>query len=38
MMNGRVMHQCQYLGLRENVLVRQSGFCYRGRFLDFLKR
>lgn len=34
----RVKHQCQYLGLLENVRVRRAGFAYRAEFARFLKR
>lgn len=34
----RVTFQVQYLGLKENVLVRRSGYCYRGRYADFTSR
>ncbi|KNC96438.1 uncharacterized protein SPPG_08031 [Spizellomyces punctatus DAOM BR117] len=33
-----VRHQCRYLGLRENILVRRAGFCYRAPFTKFLAR
>ncbi|KAI8818552.1 unconventional myosin-Ia [Fimicolochytrium jonesii] len=33
-----VEHQCRYLGLRENILVRRAGFCYRSAFPKFLNR
>lgn len=34
----RVRHQCQYLGLLENVKVRRAGFAYRQPFDRFLRR
>jgi len=34
----RVRHQCQYLGLLENVKVRRAGFAYRAPFDRFLRR
>ncbi len=34
----RVKHQCQYLGLLENVRVRRAGFAYRAPYARFLKR
>jgi len=33
-----VRHQCQYLGLLENVKVRRAGFAYRAPFDRFLRR
>jgi len=36
--NKRVMHQIEYLGLKENVRVRRAGFAYRRPFDKFLKR
>ena len=36
--NERVRHQCQYLGLLENVKVRRAGFAYRAPFDRFLRR
>jgi myosin I len=35
---GRVKHQVQYLGLRENVLVRRAGFAYRAEYHRFFDR
>ena len=37
-MNVQVLHQCEYLGLKENVRVRRAGFAYRRPFDKFLKR
>lgn len=34
----RVMHQIEYLGLKENVRVRRAGFAYRRPFHKFVKR
>jgi len=34
----RVLHQCKYLGLLENVRVRRAGFAYRQEFHKFLHR
>jgi len=34
----RVAHQCQYLGLLENVKVRRAGFAYRIDFYRFVGR
>ena len=34
----QVMHQIEYLGLKENVRVRRAGFAYRRPFDKFLKR
>ena len=34
----QVLHQCEYLGLKENVRVRRAGFAYRRPFDKFLKR
>lgn len=34
----RVLHQVEYLGLKENVRVRRAGFAYRRPFNKFLKR
>eukprot|EP00672_Neobodo_designis_P024485 CAMPEP_0174831110 /NCGR_PEP_ID=MMETSP1114-20130205/2916_1 /TAXON_ID=312471 /ORGANISM="Neobodo designis, Strain CCAP 1951/1" /LENGTH=1146 /DNA_ID=CAMNT_0016064931 /DNA_START=57 /DNA_END=3497 /DNA_ORIENTATION=+ len=34
----RVLHQCKYLGLMENIKVRRAGFAYRQYFDKFLKR
>jgi len=34
----RVMHQIEYLGLKENVRVRRAGFAYRRPFDKFVKR
>ena len=34
----RVMHQIEYLGLKENVRVRRAGFAYRRPFEKFVKR
>ena len=34
----RLQHQVQYLGLRENVMVRRSGFTARIKFANFLSR
>ncbi|XP_071844159.1 unconventional myosin-Ie-like isoform X1 [Apostichopus japonicus] len=34
----RVLHQVEYLGLKENVRVRRAGFAYRRPFMKFLKR
>lgn len=34
----RVLHQVQYLGLKENIRVRRAGFAYRRRFEQFLFR
>ena len=36
--NVQVLHQCEYLGLKENVRVRRAGFAYRRPFDKFLKR
>eukprot|EP00013_Stygamoeba_regulata_P028858 CAMPEP_0177646796 /NCGR_PEP_ID=MMETSP0447-20121125/9957_1 /TAXON_ID=0 /ORGANISM="Stygamoeba regulata, Strain BSH-02190019" /LENGTH=1048 /DNA_ID=CAMNT_0019149337 /DNA_START=284 /DNA_END=3426 /DNA_ORIENTATION=- len=36
--DARCKHQCQYLGLLENVRVRRAGFAYRAEFQRFLKR
>merc|ERR1719430_2610446 len=36
--NKRVLHQCEYLGLKENVRVRRAGFAYRRPFEKFVKR
>ena len=37
-MTVQVLHQCEYLGLKENVRVRRAGFAYRRPFDKFLKR
>jgi myosin I len=34
----RVLHQCKYLGLLENIKVRRAGFAYRQEFYKFLNR
>ncbi|XP_077988766.1 unconventional myosin-Ie-like isoform X2 [Glandiceps talaboti] len=34
----RVLHQVEYLGLKENIRVRRAGFAYRREFDKFLKR
>ncbi|VDN03750.1 unnamed protein product [Thelazia callipaeda] len=34
----RVLHQVQYLGLKENIRVRRAGFAYRRAFDKFLYR
>ncbi|XP_041086122.1 unconventional myosin-If-like isoform X2 [Polyodon spathula] len=34
----RVMHQVEYLGLRENIRVRRAGFAYRRVFNKFMQR
>ena len=34
----RVMHQIEYLGLKENIRVRRAGFAYRRPFAKFVKR
>ncbi|PAV88320.1 hypothetical protein WR25_07567 isoform A [Diploscapter pachys] len=34
----RVLHQVQYLGLKENIRVRRAGFAYRRSFEKFLWR
>eukprot|EP00053_Salpingoeca_punica_P010455 m.94058 g.94058 ORF g.94058 m.94058 type:complete len:1214 (-) comp15396_c0_seq1:289-3930(-) len=34
----RIMHQCKYLGLLENVRVRRAGFAYRQEFHRFNDR
>jgi len=34
----RVLHQVEYLGLKENVRVRRAGFAYRRPFKKFLQR
>ncbi|VDK43089.1 unnamed protein product [Anisakis simplex] len=34
----RVLHQVQYLGLRENIRVRRAGFAYRRKFEKFIYR
>eukprot|EP01137_Pigoraptor_chileana_P027899 Opistho-2@11102 len=34
----RVLHQVQYLGLKENINVRRAGFAYRQLFEKFLRR
>lgn len=34
----RVVHQVEYLGLKENIRVRRAGFAYRRPFSKFLKR
>jgi len=36
--NNRVAHQCQYLGLLENIRVRRAGFAYRNEFHRFVER
>lgn len=36
--DNRVLHQVEYLGLKENVRVRRAGFAYRRVFDKFLKR
>lgn len=36
--DARVLHQCKYLGLLENVRVRRAGFAYRQYFDKFVKR
>nr|XP_020653907.1 unconventional myosin-Ie-like isoform X1 [Pogona vitticeps]XP_020653908.1 unconventional myosin-Ie-like isoform X2 [Pogona vitticeps] len=35
---GRVKHQVEYLGLRENIRVRRAGYAYRRAFQKFLQR
>jgi len=35
---GRVKHQVEYLGLKENIRVRRAGFAYRRPFDKFLRR
>ncbi|CAG7632406.1 unnamed protein product [Allacma fusca] len=35
---GRVKHQVEYLGLKENIRVRRAGFAYRRHFHKFLHR
>uniref|UniRef100_A0A0L8IEF8 Myosin motor domain-containing protein n=1 Tax=Octopus bimaculoides TaxID=37653 RepID=A0A0L8IEF8_OCTBM len=34
----RVVHQIEYLGLKENIRVRRAGFAYRREFLKFMNR
>ncbi|XP_033123994.1 unconventional myosin-Ie-like [Anneissia japonica] len=34
----RVVHQVEYLGLKENIRVRRAGFAYRREFDKFLRR
>jgi myosin-1 len=34
----RVLHQIQYLGLLQNVLVRRAGFAFRDTFVRFMNR
>ena len=34
----RVLHQVEYLGLKENIRVRRAGFAYRREFDKFLRR
>lgn len=34
----RVLHQVEYLGLKENIRVRRAGFVYRRLFEKFLYR
>lgn len=34
----RVLHQVQYLGLKENIRVRRAGFAYRQVFERFVRR
>jgi myosin-1 len=34
----RVEHQVRYLNLKENIIIRRAGFCYRNTFEKFLKR
>ncbi|XP_065909782.1 unconventional myosin-Ie-like [Dysidea avara] len=36
--NDRVLHQVEYLGLKENIRVRRAGFAYRREFDKFLRR
>jgi myosin-1 len=36
--DARVLHQCKYLGLLENIRVRRAGYAYRQYFDKFLKR
>ena len=36
--NYRVLHQVEYLGLKENIRVRRAGFAYRREFDKFLRR
>ncbi|KAI8995909.1 hypothetical protein BC832DRAFT_315495 [Gaertneriomyces semiglobifer] len=33
-----VLHQCRYLGLRENIMVRRAGFCFRAPYSKFVAR
>ena len=33
-----VLHQCEYLGLKENIRIRRAGFAYRRAFEKFLQR
>ncbi|KAJ8249172.1 hypothetical protein GJAV_G00231950 [Gymnothorax javanicus] len=35
---GRVKHQVEYLGLKENIRVRRAGYAYRRMFRKFLNR
>ncbi|XP_002738185.2 unconventional myosin-Ie-like [Saccoglossus kowalevskii] len=34
----RVLHQVEYLGLKENIRIRRAGFAYRRDFQKFLRR
>ncbi|KAK3585324.1 hypothetical protein CHS0354_040273 [Potamilus streckersoni] len=36
--DGRVKHQVEYLGLKENIRVRRAGFAFRREFAKFLRR
>ena len=36
--NKQVLHQCEYLGLKENIRIRRAGFAYRRVFEKFLQR
>ena len=36
--NKMVLHQCEYLGLKENIRIRRAGFAYRRAFEKFLQR
>jgi len=32
------LHQCQYLGLLENIKVRRAGYCFKKEFKKFIER
>ena len=34
----KIIHQVQYLGIVENIVIRREGFCYRATFKDFIAR